>query len=233
MALYAGLRLGAIVVPVNPRSAAPEIDDFVTDSGATLLFGPELAPTIQAWRDLPGRAGDVPTLALGAAAGFDDVLASSLSQSADPVEVDVREDDDALIIFVTTGPKGALSDQHRILWVGVNTAFGLGLREGERMLHVAPLYHSAALNILLIGGMGHGATLPDAAVLLPRAQASVGSPWPGPTEPDTPVVAKQRAAGRAPSTQLAGHRPHGRAVTVHRDRVQYVPPAHGGTARRR
>ncbi|OFE14243.1 o-succinylbenzoate--CoA ligase [Humibacillus sp. DSM 29435] len=162
VALYAGLRLGAIVVPVNPRSAAPEIDYFVTDSGAKLLlFGPELTQNIQAWRDLPDRTGDLPALALGAAPGFDDVLASSLHQLADPVDVEVREDDDALIIYTsgTTGkPKGALFDQHRVLWVGINTAFGLGLREGERMLHVAPLYHSAALNMLLIGGMSYGAT---------------------------------------------------------------------------
>ena len=162
VALYAGLRLGAIVVPVNPRSAPGEIDHFVTDSGARLvLFGPDLADNVRGWLQVGKSTAGVETLALGATADFDDVLGAAAGRSAAPVDVEVAEDDDALIIYTsgTTGrPKGALFDQHRILWVGINTAVGLGLHEGERMLHVAPLYHSAALNMLLIGGMMYGAT---------------------------------------------------------------------------
>ncbi|AXG14384.1 class I adenylate-forming enzyme family protein [Intrasporangium calvum] len=162
IALYAGLRLGAIVVPVNPRSAPPEVDHFVTDSGARLLlFGPELVANVRGWQAQHEGAGGIPALALGEAAGFDDVLTAASAQPDDPLDVEVAEDDDALIIYTsgTTGrPKGALFDQHRILWVGINTALGLGLHEGERMLHVAPLYHSASLDMLLIGGMMYGAT---------------------------------------------------------------------------
>lgn len=162
IALYAGLRLGAIVVPVNPRSAPPEIDHFVTDSQARLLlFDPELVDNALAWQQLTQSPDEISLLALGEAGGFDDALASSAGQSAKPVEVEVAEDDDAVIIYTsgTTGrPKGALFDQHRILWVGINTALGLGLREGERMLHAAPLYHSASLNMLVFGGMMYGAT---------------------------------------------------------------------------
>ena len=40
---------------------------------------------------------------------------------------------------------------------------GLGMRVGETMVHVAPLYHSAALNLLLFSGVMLGAT----HVLLP------------------------------------------------------------------
>ena len=162
IALYAGLRLGAIVVPVNPRSAPPEVDHFVTDSGARLLlFGPELVANVRGWQAQHEGAGGIPALALGEAAGFDDVLTAASAQPDDPLDVEVAEDDDALIIYTsgTTGrPKGALFDQHRILWVGINTALGLGLHEGERMVHVAPLYHSASLDMLLIGGMMYGAT---------------------------------------------------------------------------
>ena len=162
IALYAGLRLGAIVVPVNPRSAPPEVDHFVTDSGARLLlFGPELVANVRGWQAQQEGPGGIPALALGEADGFDDVLTASSTHSGDPLDVDVAEDDDALIIYTsgTTGrPKGALFDQHRILWVGINTALGLGLHEGDRMLHVAPLYHSASLDMLLIGGMMYGAT---------------------------------------------------------------------------
>lgn len=166
VALYAGLRLGAIVAPVNPRSAPPELDYFLHDSGAeVLVFGDTLIDTVQAWQGRTDTTG-VAALALGEVDGFDDVLAAAEQQSDAPLDIDVAEDDDAVIIYTsgTTGhPKGALFDQHRILWVGINTALALGLYEAERMLLVAPLYHSAALNMLLIGGVMYGAT----AIILP------------------------------------------------------------------
>lgn len=162
IALYAGLRAGAIVVPVNPRSAPPEIDYFLADTEATLLvFDPDVVESVRAWESLADRQADVPALALGTAEGYDDVLASAAARPAAPVDIDIAEDDDALIIYTsgTTGlPKGALFDHHRVIWVGINASMGLGLRVGERMLHVAPLYHSASLNLLLINGMMLGAT---------------------------------------------------------------------------
>ncbi|MCL2781059.1 MAG: AMP-binding protein, partial [Actinomycetia bacterium] len=159
---YAGLRAGAIVVPINPRSAPPEIDYFITDAEAALLvFGPEVAAGAQAWRDLPERASDVPALALGPVDGCVDVLAAARTRPHTPIDLGLAEDDDALIIYTsgTTGrPKGALFDHHRVLWVGHNTTIAMGLRDGERILHVAPLYHSATLNMLLLNGMMLGAT---------------------------------------------------------------------------
>ena len=66
VAVYAGLRLDAIVVPINPRSAPTEIDYLVTDTGARLLlFGPEVADGVRAWHSLPDRTGDAEPLALG------------------------------------------------------------------------------------------------------------------------------------------------------------------------
>ena len=43
--LYAAMKLGAIVVPVNPRSAAPALQDLVEDSAASVLvFGQRRKP---------------------------------------------------------------------------------------------------------------------------------------------------------------------------------------------
>ncbi|SFN18489.1 fatty-acyl-CoA synthase/feruloyl-CoA synthase [Pseudonocardia ammonioxydans] len=172
VAVYAGLRLGAIVVPINPRSAPTEIDYLATDTGARLLlFGPEVADGVRAWHSLPDRTGEAEPLALGAVEGYDDVRSAARDHAARkhaarghaarPAHVEVSEDDDALIIYTsgTTGrPKGALFDHRRVLWVGINTSIGMGLRDGERMLHVAPLYHAASLNMLLLNGMMLGAT---------------------------------------------------------------------------
>lgn len=82
-------------------------------------------------------------------------------QSTDSLGVDVQEDDDAQILYTsgTTGrPKGVLLDHHRIVWTGINAAMGVGLREGDVLLHVAPLYHSAELNLFLMAGTYLAAT---------------------------------------------------------------------------
>lgn len=162
IALYAGLRAGAIVVPVNPRSAPPEIEYFLSDTQAKLLvFGTEVSGVISTWKSADAHQVEVPVLALGTAPGYEDVLACAAEQPSEPPAVEVAEDDDALIIYTsgTTGkPKGALFDHHRIIWVSINSMAGFGLRVGEKLLHVAPLFHSADLNLVLIPGMMLGAT---------------------------------------------------------------------------
>ncbi|AMT92932.1 o-succinylbenzoate--CoA ligase [Brevibacterium linens] len=153
VATYAGLRAGAIVAPVNPKSAGEEIEHFITDTGAkALIFGPDCTESVQSWAEShPDTAAPVSLLSLGPASIGTDALTASESREREEVEIGIAEDDDALIIYTsgTTGkPKGALFDHHRILWVGVNTTVGMGLRMFDRILHVAPLYHSAALDLL-------------------------------------------------------------------------------------
>ena len=66
IALYAGLRAGAIVVPVNPRSAPPEIEYFLNDTQAKLLvFGTEVAGVISSWQSSDAQQADAPALTLG------------------------------------------------------------------------------------------------------------------------------------------------------------------------
>ncbi|MCI4010822.1 AMP-binding protein [Brevibacterium sp. ZH18] len=159
---YAGLRAGAIIAPVNPKSASAEIEHFMTDTGATvLLFGPDCTEPVSAWAsDYPTTAAVVSALSLGPADFGEDVFAAAHCRPVEEVNLDIAEDADAVIIYTsgTTGkPKGALFDHHRIIWVGVNATVAFGLRLHDRILHVAPLYHSAALNLLFFPGMMAGA----------------------------------------------------------------------------
>jgi long-chain acyl-CoA synthetase len=100
---YGALRLGAVVVPMNPLLKGREVEYYLTDSGAKAMV---------AWHDFAGPAQEGSD-----AAGAECVLAKpgefeQLLADADPVEevVDRADDDPAVIIYTsgTTGtPKGA------------------------------------------------------------------------------------------------------------------------------
>jgi fatty-acyl-CoA synthase len=162
IALYAAWRLGAVVVPVNPAAPAAELQYLLDDSHAALLvFGPTAVDAVGKCAQAPSGSWVSRPIALGPVEGYPElaVLAQAHPDAAPPV--DVVETDNAAILYTsgTTGrPKGALFDHHRLLWVGINCALGFGMRDGDRVLHVAPMYHSADLAMMVAGGTQIGAT---------------------------------------------------------------------------
>jgi fatty-acyl-CoA synthase len=152
---YAALRLGAIVVPVNTRLAPPEVAYILSDSGSAMLaHGPGEADLASA----AGRLVDGVLLAsLGPSRTHPDLLAG---ERGAPVDDDrACESDDAFILYTsgTTGkPKGSLMDHHRAVWAAMAQIVSLGLRDGDRYLHIAPMYHSGGMTYLnvatLLGG---------------------------------------------------------------------------------
>jgi acyl-CoA synthetase (AMP-forming)/AMP-acid ligase II len=162
IALYAAWRLGALVVPVNPASTAAELQYLLDDSQAALLvFGVGAADAAGKCAEAPSSWWVSPPIALGPVEGYQDLTVLAASHPDTAPTIDVAETDDAAILYTsgTTGrPKGALFDHHRVLWVGLGAALMLGLRDGDRVLHVAPMYHSADLAMLVVGGTQIGAT---------------------------------------------------------------------------
>ncbi|QBJ96476.1 long-chain-fatty-acid--CoA ligase [Rhodococcus sp. ABRD24] len=162
VAMYAAYKIGAIFVPVNPRSTSRELRYILDDSGAkVLLFGSAVIDAVTGLDKLEPTA--VPLTILGldnAQNAFPHIgeLAASMPDTEPGVEV--REDDDCIIIYTsgTTGqPKGALFDHHRILWVG-HSVTTIGMNSFDRNLHVAPMYHCAELVLFVIAGFSIGTT---------------------------------------------------------------------------
>jgi fatty-acyl-CoA synthase len=140
-ALYGACMSGRILVPVNFRLHAHEIEYIMQHSGArVLLVDPEL--------DAPLAGLKVEhRFVLGA--GTDDELfdvhaGRGLSRAGSSISVTIAEDDVATLNYTsgtTARPKGVMLT-HRNLWLNATT-FGwhTGISDRDRFLHVVPLFH--------------------------------------------------------------------------------------------
>ncbi|WP_455361530.1 acyl-CoA synthetase [Streptomyces sp. SYSU K21746] len=157
--LFAAGVLGAVFVPLNTRLAAPELAYNLSDSGSTVLVhAPEQA---QAARTAADEAGVRHRIALDGpgdgALGYEEFLAGS---GTEPLDEPVAPEDPCMIMYTsgTTGrPKGAVLSHANIVWNSVNVLVDTDLRGDEVTLVMAPLFHTAGLNMtclptLLKGG---------------------------------------------------------------------------------
>jgi long-chain acyl-CoA synthetase len=134
--LYAAVRLGAIVVPLNIREQKPELAYVLGHCGANLIVHePELAERLPA---LPHRisVSDFPSLVEDG--------------NVDPVEVD--EEDTAAILYTsgTTGrSKGAMLSHLGIVHSAMHYQLGMDLTAAERSVAAVPLSHVTGLIALL------------------------------------------------------------------------------------
>jgi fatty-acyl-CoA synthase len=144
--LFAAGAVGAIFVPLNTRLAVPELAAHLTDSGSRVLLCDRDAP------QLPGC--EVITLD-----GYEQLLAAGPGPDLDePAGLD-----DPCIIMYTSGTtgtsKGATLTHGNITWNAINVVVDSDFRADEVALVVAPLFHTAALNMLCLPTLLKGGTL--------------------------------------------------------------------------
>lgn len=167
-ALFATTRIGAICVLVNARLAPDEAAYILGDSEATVLFfGSDQATAVQLIAEkIPARVlVDVDATGLG-------LSLAELPREASVSEVNRSFDDPAVLMYTsgTTGrPKGAVLTHGNLFFNDVNTLIGNDIRPDEVCLAVAPLFHIAGLNGLVLpaflkGGvvLVHRGVQPDA-----------------------------------------------------------------------
>ena len=159
---YATLRLGGIVVPMNPLFKRREIQYYLEDSGASLLVGlPGDEVTVAA------EAAGVPVLAVGP-----EGLSSYVhgEESTDPVEEVVgRAGDDTAVLLYTSGttgrPKGAeLTHDNLQTNQATTTETLLHLGPEDVVMGCLPLFHVFGMTCALNTAVSTGAAL----TMIPR-----------------------------------------------------------------
>jgi fatty-acyl-CoA synthase len=155
----ATLKIGAILVPINFRLAAPEIEYILQDASPNLLLvqgefthKTPASESMQIWL-FDGYAGykkfcsdflDSGNFSISAS---DKLLGSTLEK---PVMI--------LYTSGTTGfPKGALITPGMILWNSISTGIRLGITSDDVTLTYLPLFHTSGWNVLVTPFIHHGA----------------------------------------------------------------------------
>ena len=149
-ALFAIPQIGARMVPLNIRWAAPEFVYSLTDSASkALLFDKTFMPLVEKL-----RAENLPVehyLYMGPADGCPDWAESleALLQGAEPKADFLHSDDHLAGIFYTGGttgfPKGVMLDHTALFTSGVSIAAASPADENCTILHAAPMFHMADL----------------------------------------------------------------------------------------
>ncbi|MDZ5473018.1 long-chain-fatty-acid--CoA ligase [Bacillus sp. 31A1R] len=157
---FAAAKIGAVVVPVNFRLTSLEVHYILQQSHTKVVFcDTEFEQTMDAAKK-DTEVKQVIIIGQPQSAENRPYNEIRTEKTSDP-EINVLDTDDLEILYTsgTTGrPKGALFDHERIFKVGLTMMISMGIGTKERFLHIAPLFHSAQLNLFLISGVVLGAT---------------------------------------------------------------------------
>ncbi|MFT4081402.1 MAG: long-chain fatty acid--CoA ligase [Nocardioides sp.] len=149
---YGILRLGAVVVPMNPLLKAREIEHYLGDSGARAVF---------CWHETAAEVDSAPAAAGLVRCAIDDGLLDTAS-GWDPMEpVAPRDDHDTAVILYTSGttgsPKGAqLTHGNMRANAAVSASSLFGVTTDDVLMGCLPLFHAfgqtCAMNVAVVAG---------------------------------------------------------------------------------
>lgn len=143
--IYAIGHLGAVVLPLNFRLSADEVDYIANHAGAALVIADDIFAT-------PAAGAGLSLIVLDAAAQAD--AGAALLDAAGGrrrCAVTPRGRDDIFRLMYTSGttsrPKGVVHSYDNFYWKCHDHALSLGLSARTRLLVVGPLYHVGACDL--------------------------------------------------------------------------------------
>lgn len=162
VAVFAVLKLGAILLPLNFRYRANEVAYVVNDATPRCLV---VGPGYEALAAEASAAFKAPVPALELTA---EVCANSEGTSPCPAPSTAVDPASAAMVMYTSGttgfPKGVLFSHAAYLASIVAIALSGGLESTDRVLVSLPLFHNGGLNALLMPALAFGAR----AVIAPK-----------------------------------------------------------------
>jgi fatty-acyl-CoA synthase len=144
---FATARIGAVLVSLNVRLVAAELDFILDDCGVGgLIYGQDFEDTVAALTILPRLSFRV-TTGEPSAAGCLAYEAWVAQRPSTAPDVPVSENDLMAIMYTsgTTGhPKGVMLTHHAVYHAALNMVIGLNYEYPDRMLMLAPFFHTGA-----------------------------------------------------------------------------------------
>lgn len=150
MEIYFALaKIGAIMVPLNFRLVARELQFALDDSGSSTLFmGPEFLEIVATVRSSLKTVRSFFFIGPKAPANVTDYETFFSNYSDQEPAIEVSEEDEQLIIYTsgTTGrPKGAVYTHSTTIWMSLSQIVDFGFNKNDITAISGPLYHVGGL----------------------------------------------------------------------------------------
>ena len=155
VALFSAMqKTGCVLVPLNYRLAAPEIDHLLKDSAPSLLIAQDH------YRHLFDQApASREAKCSWSWSHLEEICNPDRTDDAVYNGPDLEPDDPVFLLFTagTTGfPKGAIYTHKMLFWNSINTAMSLIVNAESRTVNVMPPFHTGGWNVLTTPFLHHG-----------------------------------------------------------------------------
>ena len=162
-AFFAACKSGIVLVPLNTRLTAPELEYIVRDSGVkVVLYDGDFEQTVRSlkrtvkienWISLDGPIDS-------ADLSYQEVHALAKPHAWTPIHCDAEDIHCLLYTSGTTGkPKGVIIPRRMVLWNAINTVISWQLRERDIAPIFTPMFHAGGLSVFLPPIVAIGGTI--------------------------------------------------------------------------
>jgi fatty-acyl-CoA synthase len=173
ISMFAAARLGAVIVPLNPRYTVPELQYMLRHSEATVVISAEEFNGVDYLQLFEGFLATLPDLQYVVTVGeedlwyddriyqFEDLLSSGEGRQMPATPV--AADGEVFAILYTSGtmgkPKGVALTHANLLATAADTADAIGLTHDDVVFGVTTVFHVFGLGPGIIGTLAAGASL--------------------------------------------------------------------------